>query len=82
MHFKSVYTNATHVVVFVRRLLLSPDNLELPRNMHKVVRVCLRNELPLVRLLHKVLISLLVRKVDGIFLRLELHLEALHKVGG
>jgi len=48
--------------------------------MNKVVRIRFGNKLPLVGLLHKVLISLLVSEVNGIFFRLELYPVALHVI--
>ena len=62
--------------------LLRPDRLQLLRAMGEVVRIRLWHKLPLIWLLHVVLVTLLVRKVDGIFLALELDALAVHEVCG
>lgn len=60
--------------------LLRPDRLKLSRRVNELRRICLRKESPLVRLLHKVLISLLLRESDCILLALKCHFGALHEV--
>lgn len=50
--------------------------------MDKVVRVSLGNESALIWLLDKELISLLLGEHDGVFLRFEVDVGALHAVGG
>lgn len=60
--------------------LFRSDDLELLGAVCEVVGVCLGHKLPLVRLLHKVFVALLVRKVDGVLLRLELYPVAIHEV--
>lgn len=49
--------------------------------MSKQVGIGLGSGLPLVRLLDKVLVALLVSKLDGILLGLELYPVAVHEVG-
>lgn len=56
--------------------------LELAGAVEKVVGVGLGGELASVGLLDKVLVALLVGKVDGVLLGLEAEVGALHKVGG
>ena len=50
--------------------------------MHEVIRVRLRHEPPLIRLLHVVLVPLFLRERDRVFFRRELHFVALHEVRG
>jgi len=58
------------------------DVLELLVLEKEVVGISLRDEAALIRLLNKVLISLLLGKSNGILLRLELEARALHAIGG
>jgi hypothetical protein len=62
--------------------LLRSDNLQLARNMYKVIGVSLRDEPARIRFLHKVLVALLIRKGNGIFLALEMYALTVHEVGG
>jgi len=62
--------------------LLRPDYLQLLRVMYEVIRVCLWYEPPLIRLLHKVFISLLLCETNRILLRIEVQNFALHEVPG
>lgn len=61
--------------------LLGTDVLQLLGAVNEVVGVGLGDDSALVGLLDKVLVSLLVGKVDGIFLGLEVEVGALHVVG-
>lgn len=61
--------------------LFGLDVLELLRLMQEVVGISLGHEPALVRLLHKVFVALLLGKVDGILLRLELDVGTLHAIG-
>ena len=61
--------------------LLGTDVLQLLWAVHEVVGVCLGDDFALVGLLDKVLVSLLVGKVDGIVLGLEVQVGTLHVVG-
>lgn len=56
-------------------------NLQLLRNMCEIVCICFWHKLALVGLLDEILVPLLVSKVDGIFLGLELNAMAVHEVG-
>ena len=49
--------------------------------MQEVIRIRLGHDAPLVRFLHKVLVPLLVRKVDGRLFAREVEMRALHEVG-
>ena len=60
--------------------LLRPYMLQLLIRPQEVVRICFRENLPLIGLLHKVFITLLFRKSNRIFLRLEIEMCSLHKV--
>lgn len=60
--------------------LLRPNMLQLPRRVHKVVGIRLGQDLPAVGLLHKVLIALVVGKLDGILLSCKVDVCALHDV--
>lgn len=60
--------------------LFRPYNLQLLRAVHKIVCVCFGHKLPRVRLLHKILIPLLLRKPDRIFFVLEAYMRALHEI--
>lgn len=62
--------------------LLGTDVLQLLWAVHEVVGVSLGNDSALVGLLDKVFVTLLVGKVDGILLGLEVEVGALHVVGG
>jgi hypothetical protein len=75
-----IYTPAS--VSPSRLPLFGPDHLQLSGNMGEVVRVRLGDKLARIGLLHKILIALLVRESDGIFLGLELYPVAVHEVGG
>lgn len=57
------------------------DVLELLGLVNKVVCVRLRNNLALIRLLNKVLVTLLLREENGVFLGLEVQVGALHDIG-
>ena len=48
--------------------------------VHEVVGVCLGNEFAFIGLLNKVFVSLLLRKQDGVLLRLEVNVSALHEI--
>lgn len=54
--------------------------LELARRVREVVRVGLRNEPAVIRLLHEVFIALLLGKLDGIIPGLELQVGTLHAI--
>ena len=60
--------------------LLRPNLLQRLRDMHELIRIRLRNDPPLVRLLHEKLIPLLVREPYRILLRLEAEVGALHEI--
>lgn len=60
--------------------LLSSDNLQLLWLVDKVVRICLGNKLLQVRLLDKILIALLIGKVNGILFCLESYPVTIHKI--
>lgn len=60
--------------------LLCSDVLELPRRIEEIVGVRLGSELARVGLLDKVLVALLLSKVDGILLALEVDVRSLHVV--
>ena len=62
-------------------LSLRPNMLQPRRTMHKVIRVCLGDDPSLIRLLHKILVPLLIRKVHCRFLTLKVQMCALHEVG-
>jgi hypothetical protein len=68
-------------LVYYIQLLLGPYDLELSRNVSEEVGIRLGHELPLVRLLHKVLVTLFVGEVDGVLFGLELYPVAVHEVG-
>jgi hypothetical protein len=70
-----------HYLVHYIQLLLGPYDLEFSRDMSEEVGIRLGDELPLVRFLHKVLVTLLVGEVDGILLGFELYPVAVHEVG-
>lgn len=59
---------------------LGPDNLQLLGAIQKVVGVRLGRKVALVRLLHKVLVPLLLGKLNGLLLGAEGQVRALHKV--
>lgn len=61
--------------------LFGLDVLELLGLVDKVVGVSLGGEAALIGLLNKVLITLLLRKRNGILLRLELEVGALQTIG-
>ena len=67
-------------LVYYAQLLLGWHHLELSRFVSEEVGVRLGHKLPLVRLLHEIL-ALLVGKVDGVLLGLELYPVAVHEVG-
>lgn len=62
-------------------LSLCPDNLQLLRNMHKVIRIILGHEFSLVGFLDIVLIALFVGEIDSVLLAVELDTLALHEIG-
>lgn len=62
-------------------LLFGENDLELLGLVSKQVGIGLGSGLPLVGLLDKVLVALLVSKLDGILLGLELYPVAVHEVG-
>ena len=55
--------------------------LQLLITPQEIIRIRLRRNLPRIRFLHKVLISLLLREADRILLALEVHVCALHEIG-
>ena len=61
--------------------LLGTDVLQLLWAVHEVVGVSLGDDSALVGLLNKVFVTLLVGKVDGVLLGLELDPLSIHKVG-
>jgi len=61
--------------------LLGPDQLHLSWYVSEVVGIRLRHELPLIGLLDEVLIALLVRKINGVLLGLELYPVTVHEIG-
>ena len=79
---RSQVTLASLNFLILVQFSLRPYVLQRLRTVQKVVRIRLGNDPPLVRLLHKVLVALLVRKVDGGLLALEVEMRALHEVGG
>jgi hypothetical protein len=48
--------------------LLRPNMFQLLVRPQEVIRICLRDKLPRIRLLHEILVSLLLRKSDRVFL--------------
>ena len=56
--------------------------LQLLITPQKVIRISLRHNFPHIRLLHKILISLFLRKSDSILFALEVDVCALHEIGG
>jgi hypothetical protein len=58
------------------------DMLELPWLVYKVVGVSFRDNPPLVWLLHKILISLLLRELYRFLFRSEIEMCALHRISG
>jgi hypothetical protein len=60
--------------------LLRPNMLQLLIAPQKVIRIRLRNNLPTIRLLNKVFITLLLCKPDGVLLALEVQMCALHEI--
>ena len=48
--------------------------------MHKLRRIRLGHPLPLIRLLHKILVPLLIRKLNRVFFGVEVKVGALHEV--
>lgn len=60
--------------------LLRPNMPQRLRAMHKIIRISLRHHLPLIRLLHKVLIPLFLRKHDRSLSTLEIQMRALHHI--
>lgn len=60
--------------------LFGLDVLELARRVREVVRVGLRNEPAVIRLLHEVFIALLLSKLNGIVPGLELQMGTLHAI--
>lgn len=58
------------------------DVLELPVLVKEVVGISLGDEAALIRLLNEVFVSLLLGKSNGILLRVELDVGALHAIGG
>lgn len=70
---KPVFTIPSFVDLQVLRYLssfdlLCPDNLQLLRAVHEVIRIGLRDKLSFIRLLHEILVSLLVGEIDCVFL--------------
>ena len=61
--------------------LLRPDLLQLLRAVNELIRISLGYDLPHIGLLHKVLVALLVGKVDGVVFAVEVQVCALHEVG-
>lgn len=59
---------------------LRPHKLELLGTVNELVRVRLRYDRSLIRLLHKILIPLLICEPNGVFFRLEPYSLALHEV--
>jgi len=79
--YTSVYTQGrVQRHSFAHSHLLCPNLLQLLRVVDELRRVCLGDELPLIRFLHKVFIALLVGEVDCILLVAEVEVGALHKV--
>lgn len=64
----------------VPNALLRPDLLQFLRAVHKLIRIRLRNDPPLVRLLHKELVSLLLRKRNRRIFRVKVQMCALHEI--
>ena len=62
--------------------LLRPHLLQLLMRMLELIRIHLRDDAPLIRLLDKVLVALLERKLDRVFPALETDVRALHEVRG
>jgi len=60
--------------------LLRPHNLQLSRYMCEIIGIRLWHEPPLLRLLHKILVSLFLGKSNGIFFGCKRHTMTLHKV--
>ena len=60
---------------------LGPDMLELLWRVKKVIRIRFDNKLALVGFLHKILVTLSLRKPDGIFFGLEVEMRSLHAIG-
>lgn len=60
--------------------LFRPDVLELLGRVEEVVGVSLGADLPRLGLLNKVLVALLLSKVNGVVLALEVDVGALHEV--
>lgn len=60
--------------------LLRPHLLDLLRNVHELICVGLGHELPLVRLLHKVFVSLLTGEPNSILFALEVQVGTLHEI--
>lgn len=69
-------------VADLHRHSFSVYHLQLLGLVCKEVGIRLGDELPLIGLLHKVLVSLLVGEVDGVLLAVELNSVAIHEVGG
>ena len=57
------------------------DMSELLGFVNEVVGIGLRHETALVRFLNKIFVTLLLGKIDGVFLRFELQVGALHAIG-
>jgi hypothetical protein len=80
---RKVLNQYLHVVYHPPRIsLFRPDLLQLSGNVCEVVGVGLGDELADIGLLDEVLVALLVSKVDGILLGLELQTLAVHEVTG
>lgn len=58
-----------------------PHFLQLLGAVHKLRRVCLWHDPPLIGFLHEELVPLLLGKADGVVLALEVEMRALHHVG-
>lgn len=77
--YTCIWTELPHALT-TRLALLRPHLLQFLRVVHKLLRIRLGDDPPLIRLLHKVLVALLVRESDSVFLALEVEVGALHEV--
>ena len=77
---QQICTDNAPAPISTLRNLLRPNLLKPLRMMHKLRSIRLRNKPPLIRLLHKILIPLLIGKIDRVVLGFEIQVRALHEI--
>lgn len=75
---RAIYTRPFYLSAFAS---LRSNDLQLLIAPKEVVGICLRQNLPFVRFLHKILVPLLLCEADRVFLALKIDMCALYKIG-